>query len=30
MPEFSNEIKIKFNIKSEGEYRHWIENLEVE
>jgi len=29
MPEFSNEIKIKFNIKSEGEYRHFIDKLEI-
>ena len=29
MPEFSNEIKIKFDIKSEGEYRHFIDELEV-
>lgn len=25
MPEFSKEIKVKFDVKSEGEYRHWIE-----
>ena len=24
MPEFKKEIKIKFDIKSEGEYRHWL------
>jgi ABC transporter with metal-binding/Fe-S-binding domain ATP-binding protein len=29
MSEFSEEIKIKFDIKSEGKYRHWIENLEI-
>jgi len=30
MPEFKKEIKIKFNIKSEGEYRHFLENLDIE
>ena len=30
MPGFSNEIKIKFDVKSEGEYRHWIDGLKVE
>jgi len=30
MPEFSKEIKIKFDIKSEGKYRHWISDLKVE
>jgi len=29
MPEFKNEIKIKFNLKSEGKYRHFLENLEI-
>jgi ABC transporter with metal-binding/Fe-S-binding domain ATP-binding protein len=29
MPEFSKEIKIKFKIKSDGEYRHFLENLEI-
>ena len=29
MPEFKNEIKIKFNIKSEGGYRHFIDDLEI-
>jgi len=29
MPEFKKEIKIKFNIKSEGEYRHFLENLKI-
>jgi diphthine-ammonia ligase len=29
MPEFSGEIKIKFKIKSEGEYRHFIDKLKV-
>lgn len=29
MPEFTNEIKIKFNVESEGNYRHWIKNVEV-
>jgi len=29
MPEFKNEIKIKFDIKSEGEYRHFLENLVI-
>ena len=29
MPEFDKEIKIKFNIKSEGEYRHFIDELEI-
>jgi len=30
MPGFSQEIKIKFDIKSEGEYRHFIDKLRVE
>jgi len=30
MPGFSKEIKIKFDVKSEGEYRHWIDELKVE
>ena len=30
MPGFKNEIKVKFNIKSEGEYRHFIDELEIE
>ena len=25
MPEFKKEIKIKFKVKSEGKYRHWLE-----
>jgi len=29
MPGFKKEIKIKFDVKSEGEYRHWIEIKEV-
>ena len=29
MPEFKKDIKIKFNIKSEGEYRHYIEITEI-
>lgn len=29
MPEFKEEIKIKFNIKSEGEHRHFISDLEI-
>lgn len=29
MPEFNSEIKIKFDIKSEGEYLHFLENLNV-
>lgn len=29
IPEFSREIKIEFDIKSEGEYRHWIEIKKV-
>ena len=29
MPGFKNKIKIKFKIKSEGEYRHWMEDVEV-
>jgi len=29
MPEFEKEIKIKFDVKSEGGYRHFIEDLEV-
>lgn len=29
MPEFEKEIKIKFDIKNEGEYRHFLENLIV-
>ncbi|MEK6935394.1 MAG: diphthine--ammonia ligase [Nanoarchaeota archaeon] len=29
MPEFKKEIKIKFNIKSEGRYRHWIDELKI-
>lgn len=29
MPEFSREIKIKFKVKNEGEYRHWMEGVEV-
>jgi len=29
MPEFKKEIKIDFNIKSEGKYRHFINNLIV-
>lgn len=27
MPEFRKSIKIKYNIKNEGEYRHWLDNL---
>ncbi len=30
MPEFQKEIKIKFSIKSEREYRHFIDNLNVQ
>jgi len=30
MPEFSKEIKIKYDVKSEGEYRHWMELKGVE
>ena len=30
MPEFSKEIKIKFDVNSEGEYRHFIDELEIE
>ena len=30
MPEFKKEIKIKFNVKHEGEYRHFIENLIIQ
>jgi len=29
MPGFREEIKIKFSVKSEGEYRHFIDNLEI-
>tara|TARA_Y100000034_G_scaffold119891_1_gene162140 strand:+ start:288 stop:953 length:666 start_codon:yes stop_codon:yes gene_type:complete len=29
MPGFKEKIKIKFNIKSEGDYRHWIEGVVV-
>jgi len=29
MPEFSKDIKIKFDIKSEGKYRHFLENLKI-
>ncbi len=29
MPEFKKEIKIKFDVKSEGKYRHWIEIKKV-
>jgi ABC transporter with metal-binding/Fe-S-binding domain ATP-binding protein len=29
MPEFKKEIKLKFNVKSEGEHRHYLEDLEV-
>jgi len=29
MPEFKKEIHIKYNIKSEGEYRHFIDDLKV-
>jgi predicted ATP pyrophosphatase (TIGR00289 family) len=29
MPEFKKEIKIKFNIQSEGKYRHWIDELKI-
>jgi len=29
MPEFKKEIKIKFKVKSEGEYRHWMEGVKV-
>jgi ABC transporter with metal-binding/Fe-S-binding domain ATP-binding protein len=29
MPEFEKEIKIKFDVESEGEYRHFIKNLKV-
>ena len=29
MPEFKKEIKIKFDIKSEDKYRHFIDNLEI-
>jgi len=29
MPEFKKEIKIKFDMASEGKYRHWIEIKEV-
>jgi len=30
MPEFDKEIKIKFDIKSEGGYRHFLENLVID
>ena len=30
MPEFKKDIKIKFTIKSEGKYRHFIENVMAE
>ncbi len=30
MPEFRKDIKIKFTIKSEGKYRHFVENVMVE
>ena len=29
MPEFEKDIKIKFNVKSDGEHRHFISDLEV-
>ena len=29
MPEFKKQIKIKFNIQSEGKYRHWIDELKI-
>ena len=29
MPRFNKKIKIKFDIKSEGEYRHWMTGLEI-
>jgi len=29
MPGFKDKIKIKFNVESEGDYRHWMEGLEV-
>ncbi|MEK6859697.1 MAG: diphthine--ammonia ligase [Nanoarchaeota archaeon] len=29
MPEFKKEIKIKYNVKSEGEYRHYLEITKV-
>lgn len=29
MPEFDKEIKIQFDIKSDGEYRHFLENLKI-
>ncbi len=29
MPEFKKEIKIKFDIKSEGKYRHWLKIKEI-
>jgi len=29
MPEFKKEIEIDFKIKSEGEYRHWMSEIEV-
>tara|TARA_Y100000310_G_scaffold143531_1_gene142891 strand:+ start:106 stop:771 length:666 start_codon:yes stop_codon:yes gene_type:complete len=29
MPGFKKKIKIKFNVESEGEFRHWIKELEV-
>lgn len=29
MPEFKKEICIKYNVKSEGEYRHWLDIKEV-
>jgi len=30
MPEFKQDIKIKFDIKSEGEYRHFLDIIEIE
>lgn len=30
MPEFKKHIKLKFNVHSEGKYRHWMEDLKVE
>jgi len=29
MPGFKKEIKIRFDIKSEGKYRHWLDDVEV-
>lgn len=29
MPEFKKQIKIKFDVKSEGKYRHWLEMKKV-